>query len=403
MKRLLFLITCVLALCSTFASAYELRMAVGLKNSLDHNKRKGNRVNYFKFDRCRIVILSAFFVLLPVYSIAAQGVIIDHTCTDISKIPDSWINQVKSALKIHYAHTSHGEQLMEGSSRLMAVNAKYNYYPDNCHVPITSEYMSLMDGQHYDGYCETYVTPDLYWEGTPGLNITRSVLNSFDVNISMWAWCSQLDYYTEQEVQLYLNNMAQLESEYPGVTFVYMTGNAQGFEQNRYDRNNQIREFCRQNNKILFDFADLDSWYNGQQYKVEGIPMEHPHYNGDEAAHTTFESCENKAKAFWWLLARIAGWEGPNAAAPGAPTLTVTSAGISVILTWTVVSGATGYTLFYAPYPYMGPETIQSIDMGGETYVSVDLWEGASFYVAIQASNSVGSSGYSNIELFSIP
>ena len=63
---------------------------------------------------------------------------------------------------------------------------------------------------------------------------------------------------------------------------------------------------------MLFDFADLDCWYNGEQYTVAGIPMENPRYNGDEAAHTTFESCENKARAFWWLLARIAGWEGTN-------------------------------------------------------------------------------------------
>lgn len=269
-------------------------------------------MNYFKFHRCLFVILSALFVSLPVGSQAAQAIIIDHTCTDTVKIPDFWINQVKSALKIHYAHTSHGEQLLEGSSRLMAANPRYNYYPDNCRVPVTPDYMSLMDGQYYDDYCETYVSPDLYWEGVLGLTMTRSVLNSFEVNVSMWAWCSQLDYYSQAEVQAYLNNLAQLESEYPGVTFVYMTGNAQGSDRNRVDRNNQIREFCRQNNKILFDFADLDCWYNGEQYTVDGIPMEHPRYNGDEAAHTTFESCENKARAFWWLLARIAGWDGAN-------------------------------------------------------------------------------------------
>ena len=49
--------------------------------------------------------------------------------------------------------------------------------------------MSLMDGQPYDEYCETYITPDLYWEGALGLTMTRSVLNTFDVNVSMWTWC----------------------------------------------------------------------------------------------------------------------------------------------------------------------------------------------------------------------
>ena len=92
-----------------------------------------------------------------------------------------------------------------------------------------------------------------------------------------------------------------------------------------------------------------------------------------------------------------------GASKPVAPTLTVTIVGTSVTLAWNTVSGATGYTLFYAPFPYTGPETIGSIDMGTETGISVDLWKGASFYVAVQANNSVGSSGYSNVGFFSIP
>ena len=66
---------------------------------------------------------------------------------------------------------------------------------------------------------------------------------------------------------------------------------------------------------MLFDFADLDCWYNGEQYTEDGIPTEHPHYNGDEAGHTTYESCENKGKAVWRMMARLAGWSGPETSA----------------------------------------------------------------------------------------
>ncbi|MCD4735297.1 MAG: hypothetical protein K8R53_04595, partial [Bacteroidales bacterium] len=40
-----------------------------------------------------------------------QGIIIDHTCEELSNIPMSWIDSVQEKQKWHYAHTSHGGQL----------------------------------------------------------------------------------------------------------------------------------------------------------------------------------------------------------------------------------------------------------------------------------------------------
>lgn len=89
-------------------------------------------------------------------------------------------------------------------------------------------------------------------------------------------------------------------------------------------------------------------------------------------------------------------------AVPVAPTLTYSLDGVTVTVDWTEVAGATQYRLSYAPAPYVGPQSIGSIDLGTQTSFSVDLWDGASFYIAVQAGNDQGFSGYSNIENFTI-
>jgi formylglycine-generating enzyme required for sulfatase activity len=82
------------------------------------------------------------------------------------------------------------------------------------------------------------------------------------------------------------------------------------------------------------------------------------------------------------------------------PLLTVSTSGPTVSLSWTSVAGATGYTLYYAPYPEA--DTIGNIQMGNKTSMSASLPEGSAFYIALQAYNGVGNSGYSNIEHFII-
>ncbi len=87
---------------------------------------------------------------------------------------------------------------------------------------------------------------------------------------------------------------------------------------------------------------------------------------------------------------------------PSAPTLTITTDGLSVTMSWSSVAGATGYRLYYAPMPWTGPSSVGQGNVGAATSLSAELWEGASFLIAVQAYNSLGDGPFSNIEQFTL-
>ncbi len=249
---------------------------------------------------------------------SAEELIIDHQDADISEIPNQPIDSAQAWLKIHYAHTSHGEQLIEGMGDIEDADARFSFIRTDNVLPSEEGALCIFDGQ----MSETYITPELYWGSSSGMDMTRAVLDANpSINLSMWAWCTQLDYYTSDQVRAYLDSISVLEAEYPEVTFVYMTGNAQaggstGY--NRHLRNEEIRQFCRENNKVLYDFADLDSWWfdpddqqweqSTYEYSGSQVPVEHPELAGVEAWHTSYQSCFQKGKAVWSMVAIMSGW-----------------------------------------------------------------------------------------------
>lgn len=262
-------------------------------------------------------LASAMLVSVPGAGRAWEGagpLVIDHACTDLSRIPPAWIDSTKAKMRMYYGHTSHGEQVTEGLRRTAQAAPFFAY---------AMAYRVLPDDSA--AYCvndDLGVTPDLYWATPAGMDRTRAALAAYpDINISMFMWCTELNTWTAGQVGQYLDSTAALEAEFPGVTFIYATGNAQfeGAEgYNRWQRNEQIRAWCVANEKVLFDFADMDAWWydpalpgwDHSTYEYEGqiVPVQHPRYLGDEWGHTTFESCEVKGRGMWWLATMLSGW-----------------------------------------------------------------------------------------------
>jgi hypothetical protein len=183
-----------------------------------------------------------------------QAIIVDHTSTDLSRIPAYWIEQAKGFV-VHYAHTSHGSQVLSGLQWLEGENATYSVQvtvSGGVANPATPGALSFYDGNNYPP-SNTYITPDMFWEVLDGVTHTRSVAATGWFDFSTWTWCGQASYYSTTQIQLYLDTLDDLEQEYPGMRFIYMTGHTDGTGPTGplYQNNNQVRQYARENGKIL--------------------------------------------------------------------------------------------------------------------------------------------------------
>ena len=226
------------------------------------------------------------------------AIIADHlAAAAFGGIPESYITQAINSFKIFYGHTSHGSQIITGLEMLQ--NAVYNYAGLS-----VEEYGSDLG--------------DSEWPA-----ITRNRLNEAgsDINVVMWSWCGQLSGLSSSDVDAYLSSMSALEGEYPSVKFIYMTGHTDGTGESGTLRTNnkRIRDYVAAHNKILFDFADVESYDPDGTYYADTSDdcgwcttwcASHTCPGCGSCAHSHCFNCYLKGKAFWWLLARIGGWSG---------------------------------------------------------------------------------------------
>lgn len=278
--------------------------------------------------KCVFMII---FTVMGLPPLSAQGILVDHTCTDLTQIPAAWIEAAKD-LTLHYAHTSHGSQVMTGAVVLESIDPIYAIAireAASMGLPVQTTPPSV---RVWDGTVgTTYVGPDLYWATESGRNTTRSIAATGDYDFSMFSFCGELSWQSTAWVQLYLDTMALFESEYPGMRFILMTGHTDGsgVEGTLNQNNNLIRQYAIDHNMVLLDFADIESWdpdgtnylplyctdagnYNGGNWCDQWCAA-HPGHDlctSCSCAHSEPLICNLKGHAFWWLMARLAGWNG---------------------------------------------------------------------------------------------
>ena len=322
-------------------------------------------LKFFKVLVVLMVIVQS--ILFCSNATAAGPIIVDHTCTDLREIPISAIEQAKETLHIAYGHTSHGSQLISGmgdsGTQLDAfLNGSSNYqtytYP-GLHVWHDGPQAGALDLDN------KFVGGDL---GNPNRTTwaarTRTYLDNpanSDVNVIIWSWCGQANTSTGN-IDIYLNLMEGLIADYPDVHFVFMTGHLTGSGAGGTLNlaNEHIRNHCITNERILYDFADIESYDpdrlinymellandncdydsdgNGSRDKNWASDWQGSHTQDTDwwasgAAHSQNLNGNLKGYAAWWLWARLAGW-GECLPAPSGLTAAPDSINQQVVLTW---------------------------------------------------------------------
>jgi hypothetical protein len=261
----------------------------------------------------------------------STSIIIDHNCTKLSQIPQNAISNARTNLRIAYGRSwNSGAQLISGMNGL--VTFKGSLYDFNNQGSAGALYFEIFRG----GANDLGNPNDTAWEVLTRNYLTDTSTNN--INVVMWSWGDEVSNLTSIDINKYLTLMSNLEKDFPQVKFVYMTGHLDGtgLTDNLYMRNEQIREFCMNNGKILYDLADIESYNPDGVYFGDKLANENCDYDSNndgildknwaidwQNAHTEnvdWYNCNppgtqslnanQQAYAAWWLWARLAGWNG---------------------------------------------------------------------------------------------
>ncbi|MBN2511150.1 MAG: hypothetical protein JXB03_12800 [Spirochaetales bacterium] len=246
------------------------------------------------------------------------GRIVDHEYATVSGLTQERLHHAKDSLAVAYWHTSHGSQLIVGVGQEWDGSSDMDdfYGSNGWYVLDLAAGPAVEGGLYIDepgaSVCQ-FSTEEDGWDLDISIDrfelAVRGYLDNPDnshTNVVIASWCGGVSGASESSITHYLNTMNILESDYPGIVFVYMTGHADGsgLDGNLHLRNQQIRAYCETNNKWLFDFYDIDCHDPDGNYFGDRFVNDECEYDNDSNSGNGLEG----NWALEWQTAHPDGW-----------------------------------------------------------------------------------------------
>lgn len=289
--------------------------------------------------------------------VQGDAIVVDHTSIDdFDRIPDAYV-QAAEVLDMIFVDRSVGMNISDGLTCLSYPS--HDAAPNNCvryeHVdPSFSVSPSVVSWNRPGGYdrsrwdyapwpdncSEWYTKIECY------MNLVRPQINNYDVLSFQYSYLEVGEgstiadlpggFFSNNGSHLDVYDLAAFEAQYPNKVFIYWTSSlSRGIGSSvSQSFNDQMRNYAISNEKVLFDVADIlshDPNGNPCYDNRDGVPYSngnnsenHPddgqnllaicqHYTTEtDGGHLGSVSAGKirVAKAFWVLMARIAGWDG---------------------------------------------------------------------------------------------
>jgi hypothetical protein len=237
---------------------------------------------------------------------SGPGLIVDYRSVDSSDklIPQQYLDKVRR-MRVLFTHQSVGGNILEGLDALSKQNsARYtlSVSSEEDATALTAGLVELAPGQNENPLSKI--------NGFSELVDVQGFGKVTEVAMMKLCYVDINDRYTSTWNQ-YRDMMLGLESRYPLVKFVWWTmplTDEPTAERDSY--NTLVRNYTKANNKILFDIASLESHDpQGRLVTKNKLPVLFSGYTED-GGHLTSTGSERVARAWWWLMARLAGWSG---------------------------------------------------------------------------------------------